>query len=87
MIRYKVLSAFKGKTEAGEIELRPGQVVKLSPSIAARLLDSEKVKPYCYWTEQTVDECRYPCYSFNGRLKVTECVHFIEYWKERGRVG
>ncbi len=82
-MNYIVRQTLKGQTKKGEIELKPGQVIKLSEDKAAPLLASGKITPFCYWMQTTVDDCQYPCFMIDEMRVIKECSHFSEYWGER----
>lgn len=43
--RYRVIEEIRVKTKAGERTISPGQIVKLAPSQALRLIEGGKLKP------------------------------------------
>lgn len=43
-MKYEVLETFKIKTSRGEMELKPGQIIILSPQKASLLLNRNKIK-------------------------------------------
>jgi len=82
-MRYKVLNSFKAQTSQGERELQPGQIITLPKDTAIRLLNEGRIKPYCYWLENTVDDCRMPCFEINAMTVIYECPHFKTFWAKR----
>lgn len=82
-MRYRVLEPFKVKISQGERELQTGQVITLPKDTAIRLLNEGKVKPYCYWLKDTVDDCQMPCFEIDAMRVIYECPHFKTFWAKR----
>lgn len=78
---YKVFKAFRVITPQNEEIIEPGDLIKLLPEKAQGLLEKGKLKPYCYWLEDAVDSCLYPCFEIEASSSkvISECPHFREY--------
>ena len=82
-MRYQVIDAFKVKISQGEMELQPGQVITLPHDLAIRLLNEGRIKVFCYWLNNAVDDCQGTCSEGVGMKTNKECPHFKTYLKER----
>lgn len=82
-MRYQVIEAFKVKTSQGEMELQPGQVIILPKDKAIKLLNEGKIKAFCYWLNDLVDDCNMPCFEIDVMTVIHECPHFKAFWDKR----
>lgn len=74
-MRYTVLEPLMVKKQGREIELQPGQIITLLKDKAMRLVNKGKIKPWCHWLKNTVDDCDIPCFEIEAARVIHECRH------------
>lgn len=82
-MKYQVSDSFKAQTSKGEMQLQRGQVITLPHDKAIKLLNEGRIKVFCYWLEDVIEDCTPPCWEMSAKVVIRECKHFRMFWDRR----